>query len=120
MGQSITLELPDDLSRMVQDEARRTKRSIEDVLTGWLDQVAHDAPLESLPDAQILALCDLELDADMQGDLSELLTKQREGQLGRLDGQRLDRIMMRYRKGLLRKARAWKIAADRGLRSAST
>jgi hypothetical protein len=53
----------------------------------------------------------------LQEELSGLLADAREGELGDTGRSRLDEFMTIYRRGLVQKARAWREAVARGLRS---
>jgi hypothetical protein len=72
--------------------------------------------MESLPDGQILALCDSMMDLDQQVELGDLLAASREGLLTADQGTRLRSLMQVYRRGLVRKAQALQLAVKRGLR----
>jgi hypothetical protein len=48
--------------------------------------------LESLPDGQILALCELQMLPEPQAQLSDLLARNQEGQLSSAEVQQLDDI----------------------------
>ncbi len=72
----------------------------------WLDRAITDLPIESLPDAQVLALCDSQLSHEQQTTLSEFLSRNQEGNLGEAETRQLDELMQVYRAGLVRKARA--------------
>lgn len=113
---TITLELPEATARSAKAIALRTRRRLEDVLVEWLDQAAAEAPVEYLADEEVLALCSLQLDSRLQGELSELLAQNREGLLNQQAQTRLDELMQLYRQGLVRKAQALKVAVARGLR----
>jgi hypothetical protein len=89
---------------------------VEDVLLEWLGRAATDVPMESLPDDQVLALCDLEMSQSEQRELSTLLGRQREGTLDGSARHRLEELMMIYRRGMVEKAQALKVAIERGLR----
>ena len=116
MSSTVTLELPEPLARRIQEIAARTHRRPEDILLAWIDQVVSELPVDSLSDDQVLNLCDLEMDAAQQVELSELLARNREGQLSDAEHKRLDELMQIYRRGLVRKAQALKVAVERGLR----
>jgi hypothetical protein len=116
VSDTVTLVLPEELARRARDEARRSHRRLEDVVLGWLGQVAAERPIEDLSDVEILALCDLQLAEPLQAELSQLLDRQRESQLDVNGRRRLDEVMATYRRGLVRKARATTIAVERGLR----
>lgn len=115
MSQIVTLDLPDDVARRARDVATRTHRRVEDVLLEWLGAAATDTPVDMLPDAEVLALRDQEMSAQQQHELSELLARQREGQLDSDTRHRLEDLVSIYRRGMVRKAQALKVAVDRGL-----
>ncbi len=71
-----------------------------------------------MPNEQVLALCHLQMETEQQETLSELLARNREGQLTEAEVSQLDAIMQVYRRGLVRKAKALKVAVRRDLRSA--
>jgi hypothetical protein len=71
-----------------------------------------------LPDDQVLALRDLQMNAEQQVAMSDLLTRQREGALTSTERAQLDALMSAYRRGMVRKAQALKVAVDRGLQPA--
>lgn len=116
MSETVTLELPTEVARRVKEIAARTHRRPEDILVEWLDRAAADLPVEALSDDEILSLCDSQLEASEQVELSALLTANREGTLTEGERSRLNHLMQRYRHGLVRKAQAWKVAVERGLR----
>lgn len=116
MSEVIMLELPDSLVRSARTIAERSNRRVEDVLVEWLDRSASEVPVELLPDDQILLLCDLEMQEADQQALTDLLARQREGTLGDTERPALDALMGMYRRGLVRKAQALKVAVERGLR----
>ena len=116
MSEVVTLELPDSLVRNARVVAERSNRRVEDVLVEWIDRSASEVPVETLPDDQVLLLCDLELQEADQQALSDRLARQREGILGEAERPTLDALMATYRRGLLRKAQALKVAVERGLR----
>ena len=57
----------------------------------------------------------MQLDEQQQSTLDSLLDKQREGELTPVDSQELQFLMKLNRYGLLRKAKALKVAVERGL-----
>ncbi|NJL81960.1 MAG: hypothetical protein HC890_01380 [Chloroflexaceae bacterium] len=117
MTHRIVLELPESLIQRVEAIAIRQKQSLETLLIDLIDQAIDNIPLEFLPDEQILALCDRQMEANDQAQLSELLAQQREGDLSSDEQQKLDSLMEIYRQGLIEKARATQIAVERKLRS---
>jgi hypothetical protein len=120
MSEIVTLELPERVVRSARAVAERTHRRVEEVLVDWIDQAAAEVPVESLTDAEILGLCDTQLADQDQKELSRLLARNREGQLNDIDRARLDALMQMYRRGLVRKAQAWKVAVARGLKAMLT
>jgi hypothetical protein len=116
MPEIVTLEIPEEVAHRAREVALRTNRRLEDVLVEWIDRVVFEPPIESLPDDQILALCDSQMSADQQEELSGLLIDNREGKLSEAERGRLDELMQIYRRGLVRKAQALKVAVERGLR----
>ena len=116
MGQTITLDLPADVAQRAAAVAQQTHRQVEDVLLEWLGRAATDVPVESLPDDQVLTLCDLEMSRIEQDELSALLDRQREGTLDDAARRRLDTLMATYRRGMVQKAQALHVAVERGLR----
>ena len=115
MSERITLELPTELVRRARELAAATNRAFDDAVADWIERAVADPPVESLPDAQLLALCDSQLSAAEQEELSELLALNRESKLGPADRSRLDRLLSAYRRGLVVKGRALKEAVSRGL-----
>jgi len=53
MPQVVTLELPDSALRRAQQTAQRTGRSLESVLTEWIERAAADDIAPLIPDARL-------------------------------------------------------------------
>ena len=117
MSEIVTLELPDALVRSARAAAERSHRRVEDVLIEWLDRAVTELPVEALPDDQVLALRDAQMSDEQQEQLRDLLTQQREGLLDSAARLRLDELMGVYRRGMVQKARALKVAVERGLQA---
>lgn len=117
MADTVTLELPQEVAHLARSVASRTQRPVEDVLVEWLDHMASDFPVEWLPDDEVVALCDLQMDDAEQEELDELLARQRERELAVGDHERLAQLLDIYRRGLVRKAHAFQVAVERGLRA---
>lgn len=120
MREIVTLELPEHLVRSARAVAATTHRRVEDVLVDWIDRAAAEVPVEVLSDEELLALCDMQMAHEDQEELNRLLGHNREGQLADTDRTRLDALMQMSRRGLVRKAQAWKVAVARGLRAGLT
>jgi hypothetical protein len=116
MGTIVTLEIPENIERDAREIAERTHQRVEDVLADWLSRVAAELPVDSLPDERILELCDMQMPPKEQLALSDLLARNREKPLSGVDAARLEELMQLYRRGLVRKAEAIKVAVQRGLR----
>lgn len=115
MAQSISLDIPDSIIQQAQQLANQNQQRLEDVLLEWLTHSFTEHPIETLPDSQILALCNMQLDEQQQATLNTLTEKQREESLTPADSQELQFLLGLYRRGLLRKAKALKVAVERGL-----
>jgi hypothetical protein len=120
MSETVTIELPDELSRRARRLAAAANRRLEDAVIDWISQVISEPDVEALPDDELLRLCDVTLEAGEQEELSGRLADAREGTLDPAGRARLDDLMARYRSGLVLKARAWKEAVARGLRRPPT
>jgi hypothetical protein len=120
MSEIVTLELPDHVVCSARAVAERTHRRVEEVLVDWLDQAGAEVPVNCLSDEEILSLCNGQLTGQDQEELSCLLARNREGRLEDTDHAKLDALMQMYRRGLVRKAQAWKVAVTRGLRAMLT
>jgi hypothetical protein len=113
---TVKLNIPDEVADRAREVADATQRRVEDVLIEWLDRASSDVPVESLSDAQVLELCDLQMSRKQQRELSSLLEKSREGELDDAGRARLDELLVVYRHGLVRKSEALRVAVERGLR----
>lgn len=71
--------------------------------------------LEKLSDTEIIALANLQLAESEQDTLHELLETNGEGELTNLERKYLDDLMEVYNDALLTKAKAMRIAVERGL-----
>ncbi len=116
MGKVITLEVSKTLVRRAESVALYTHQRLEDVFLGWMDRASIEIPVESLPDDQVLILCEMQMDAYQQETLSDLLARNREGVLTDVERIRLDKLMQIYRRGLVRKAQSMTVAVKRGLK----
>jgi hypothetical protein len=116
MTEQLTLQIPEELARRARALAAATNRRFEDAVVDWINRAVSEPIVESLPDDQVLLLCDADLEQSQQGELSQLLASLREGELPEADRQRLDQLMAVYRRGLVLKARAVKEAGSRGLK----
>lgn len=116
MSQQITIQVSAQVLRHAAQVAARTHRSVEDVLATWLEVVTTERPVEELSDEEVLTLTELRLTDEQESALSDLLERNREGELDADGRHRLDEMMRLYEHGLLRKSQAFKVAVQRGLR----
>jgi hypothetical protein len=116
MSEVVTLEIPDELAHQARALATATNRRLEDAVVEWIGRAVAEPGVESLPNDQLLALCDAALDAAQQDELSTLLSRHRESELEPQDRSRLDELMLDYRRGLVLKARAIHEAVRRRLK----
>ncbi|MBY0524990.1 MAG: hypothetical protein K2R98_16410 [Gemmataceae bacterium] len=116
MSLRVILELPEDLAQRIRTAAARSHRAFEDVVVEYIQRGAAESPLELLPDADVVALCDAAMAESQQSELGLLQEKNREGQLLPDERGRLEELMQVYRSGLVRKAQALRVAVQRGLR----
>lgn len=117
MNQQITIEVPEQVIRHASQVAARTSRSVEDILSSWLEQATAERPVEELPDEEVMALTELRLTDEEEESLSALLEENREGTLKTEDRRQLDELMRAYERGLLRKSQALRVAVERNLRA---
>jgi hypothetical protein len=117
MSQTLTVELPDELARRARSVAAAGNRRLEDAVIDWISQAVAEPEVERLPDDELLTRCDSTLAADLQDELSDLLSDAREDKLDATGRARLDQLMALYRRGMVDKARAWREAVARGLRA---
>ena len=118
MTEQFTIQLPDQSARIIRDIAARTGRNANAVLSDLIDQSLSELPVSTLPDDQVTALADLMMSESDQEELADLLDDQREGMLDQARRLRLDELLQVYRRGMVRKSEALKVAVQRNLRSA--
>ncbi len=116
MAENVPLTLPEDLAQQARAVAASTQQTVEEVLLNWIRLGGAEPVLELLPDQELLAICDRQLDPDRDEELAELLQGKQDGELGDEERNRLETLMRQYRIGLIRKAQAIKVAVNRGLR----
>ena len=115
MNQQITLTVSDNVWLYAKAVATQNKQRTEEVLSDWLEKVSGEVEIGKFSDAKILALANLQLPESQQETLHELLEKNGEGELTALEKKYLDELMEVYNDALLTKAKAMRIAVERGL-----
>ena len=116
MSREITIEVSDEVARQASRVAEQTSRRVEEVLSGWLESVITEMPVDGLSDQDVMALAELSLPPNQQTLLSSLLSKNSEEALDQQERSQLDQLMRLYEHGLLRKSQALRVAVQRGLR----
>jgi predicted transcriptional regulator len=91
MAEQLTLEVPDEVMAKSRLLAAKTQRSPEEVLVDWVRQAAEEPAFETLSDEELLAFCDQEPSPEEE-ELSDLLDRNRESDLGEGEQVRLQRI----------------------------
>ncbi len=112
MTESVNLRLNGPLLQQAQELAAITDSTIQDVLLDWLNFALSEQPLELLTDEQLLQVCSLDMPSPQRDQLNSLLTsKARTAE----EETRLDKLRSVYRLGLVRRAKATRLAMDRSL-----
>jgi hypothetical protein len=124
MSIQVTLTIPDHIFDNALQLARLTQRDVNDILSDTLssalpllpDEAAQAPAIETMSNADVLALSELTLPADQDARLSDLLDAQQAARLIDAERAELAVLLQTYRLGLLRKAQALAEAVRRGLR----
>lgn len=112
MTESVNLRLPEPLLQQARELAIITDQTLHDVLLSWLNFALSEQPLDGLTDAQLLQICRLEMPAAQRERLNRLL-KLPACNSG--EAKDLEQLRAIYRQGLVRKAKATRLAVERGL-----
>jgi hypothetical protein len=80
-SETVTLETQDELAQRARALAAATHRRFKDAVVEWLQRAVEEPTAESLPNDELLALCDASLDPQDQDALSLLLAGLRERSL---------------------------------------
>jgi hypothetical protein len=123
MTTQLTINLPDEVYHRVQQLAARSNRDVSDILTDTIQwflpllalQSQFQEPISILPDEQVLTLTELQMEAEQDQKLSDLLDRQQAGVLTEIEQLELQALMQVYQVGLLRKATALSEAVKRKL-----
>lgn len=121
MMMQVTVNLPEETYRRAKRLAQLTRREVADVLADTLSLslpslTEGKAPaMQDMTDAQVIALTELQLSANEDERLGELLDKQQAGELTDDEHPDLNRLMQVYQEGLLLKSEALAEAVSRGL-----
>lgn len=121
----VTISLPEEIYHRAQRFSRLINRDLASVLADTVgsslpplsDQVETLPAIADLSDQAVLDLAESMLSTQQDQRLSELLEKQREGELAGDDPQELEALMQVYNEGWLRKTAGLVEAVKRGLTS---
>ena len=75
MSRQITIEVSDEVARQASCVAEQTSRRVEEVLSGWLESVITEMPVDGLSDQDVMALAELSLPPNQEALLSGLFRK---------------------------------------------
>jgi hypothetical protein len=112
MTESVNLRLRGPILQQARELAAITDRSLQEVLIDWLHFSLSEQPLESLTDAQLLQVCSLEMPSPQREQFNALLLSKA---LTSEEDEQLRKLRALYRSGLVRKAKATRLAVERGL-----
>jgi hypothetical protein len=123
MSTQIIITLPDDIYQRAERFVRLANRDIASIL---VDTIQLSIPPVSgdigdlelvsvLSDEQVLVLTELQMEAEQDARLSEMIDRQQSGTLSEGDRSELQTLMQVYQERLLRKATALSEAVKRGL-----
>jgi hypothetical protein len=123
MAVQVMITLPDNVYQRAERLARLTGRKVADVVAGIVESSVSSenmpsitpTALGSLPDSEVLALVELQMDARQDRRMSDLLYQQQARDLTETENHELQALMRVYQEGLLRKAQAMHEAVRRGL-----
>jgi hypothetical protein len=126
MSTQVTVSLPDAIYESIERLAEGSGREVSDVLANTLTislslllEQPNTQDIESLSDAEILALIDSKMDEVLSQRMSELLQKNQNGELDEIEQHELSLFMYVYHQGSTRKVQAMEAAIRRGLRPAA-
>lgn len=114
--QTITITVPDESIQTAKEIAEQINWPVEDILGEFVRTDVVHPLVDRLSDRLVLALCDAQLTPEQDAELSALLADQRESRLDEDKRVRLDELMSIFRRGIVRKAHALRVAVQRGLR----
>jgi len=123
MTSPVSFNLPTDLVHEAESAATQSHRGFEEVMVRSVQAGLHSLKMTSeledfasMPDAEVLHLAASQMPAEQSDRLSELLDRQREGTIDRLERAELASLMQFYQSGQLLKAGGLAEAVRRGLR----
>jgi predicted CopG family antitoxin len=123
MSTDLTISIPDEIYHQIQRLAQLSKRDTSDLLADTIKiilpllnlQAQFETQISLISDEELLNLTQLQMEAEQDCKLSELLDKQQAGILTEVEQLELKALMQIYQAGLLRKAQALSEAVKRGI-----
>ncbi|MBW4621169.1 MAG: hypothetical protein KME17_17645 [Cyanosarcina radialis HA8281-LM2] len=123
MSTDLTISLPDEIYHQIESLAQLSKRDAAELLTDTIKmilpllnlQTQFEKQISLVPDEELIALTQLQMEAEQDCRLSDLLDKQQAGTLTENEHLELQFLMQVYQAGLLRKAQALSEAVKRGI-----
>ena len=122
MSTQLMLDLPENLVARARTIAKRAGQSVNDLLAESIElslkpwSTALEGDIRQYGDEEVLKACDLELAAEDDRLLTELLRRQQAEALSVHEQAELASLMQVFQEGLVRKAEALREAVRRGLR----
>ena len=122
MATQVTLHISDDTYQKVLQEAAETGRSVDEILSTWIEHSSVNLAtlstesVEMLSDTEVMALAESQMESNQSDRLSDLLQAQQARELTKPEQIELDDLLKVYQQGLLHKAQALREAVHRGLR----
>jgi hypothetical protein len=123
MTSPVSFNLPTDLVHEAESAASQSQRGFEDVMVRSVQAGLHSLKMTSeledfsaMSDAEVLELAASQMPAEQSSRMSNLLDRQREGTIDRLQRAELASLMHFYQTGQLLKAGGLAEAVRRGLR----
>jgi hypothetical protein len=123
LNTQITITLSETVYRRAERLAELTGQQVEDIIANQLNislpplgsEMDHQ-PVETLSDAEILALSESMMDENLNSRMSMLLQKQQASEINDAEQAELKMLMEVFEVGQLRKAQALVESIKRGLR----
>jgi hypothetical protein len=120
---SVTINLPDEVYQRADRFARLANRDLASIITDTFvsslppisSKIDTLQPVGQMSDLAVLELANSSMPEPQDDRLSELLAKQREGELTLEEPQELESLMQIYNEGWLRKTAGLVEAVKRGL-----
>ena len=124
MTSPVSFNLPNDLMHEAESAASESHRGLEEVMVRSVQAGLHSLKLTSeledfaaMSDAEVLQLASSQMPTEQSNRMSDLLDRQREGAIDRLQRVELASLMQFYQSGQLLKAGGLAEAVRRGLQN---